>query len=74
MKELNHVYQNDRTCCCEIYDYHTGSRGALLGTEELSAGLNTNVKVGLGIPADRDVLAVLKVNGQEVLTKDYDIR
>lgn len=58
----------------EIYDYHNGVRGALLGSEEVRAGANTNVKIDLGLGANKDVLAVLSVDGQEVLTKDYDIR
>ena len=58
----------------EIYDYHTGVRGALLGSEEIRAGANTNVKVDLGLGANKDVLAVLSVDGEEVLMKDYDIR
>lgn len=58
----------------EIYDYHTGVRGALLGTEDVRAGVNTDVKIDLGHGANTDILAVLKVNGQDVLTKDYDVR
>ncbi len=57
-----------------IYDFRHGERGALLGTEEVRAGVNTNVKIDLGLPAAYDVVAVLSVNGQEVLIKDYDIR
>lgn len=57
----------------EIYDYHKGVRGDLLGIEAVRAGANTNVKVDVGIRGNKDVLAVLTVNGQEVLTKDYDI-
>jgi len=58
----------------EIYDYHNGVRGALLGTEEVRAGANTNVRIDLGLGANKDILAVLNVGGQEVLSKDYDIR
>jgi len=57
-----------------IYDYSGGERGKLLGTEEVRAGVNTDVKVNLGLGAFQDVLAVLSVNGQEVLIKDYDAR
>lgn len=58
----------------EIYDYHNGVRGALLGTEEVRAGVNTNVKIDLGLGANQDILAVLNIDGQDVLTKDYDVR
>lgn len=58
----------------EIYDYHNGVRGHLLGTEEVRAGVNTDVKINLGLGGNRDILAVLNVAGQEVLSKDYDIR
>jgi len=57
----------------EIYDYSKGVRGDLLGVEAVRAGANTNVKVDVGIFGNDDVLAVLTANGQEVLTKDYDI-
>ena len=58
----------------EIYDFHNGVRGALLGSEEVRAGVNTNVKIDLGLGANKDIVAVLNVAGQEVLQKDYDIR
>lgn len=64
----------DRAGFVEIYDYRTGVRGDLLGVEALRAGANTNVKVDVGIFGNNDVLAVLKIDGQEVLTKDYDIQ
>ena len=58
----------------EIYDFRTGVRGDLLGVEAVRAGANTNVRIDVGIHGNDDVLAVLKINGQEVLTKDYDIQ
>lgn len=58
----------------QIFDYTNGVRGALLGSEDVRAGVNTNVKIDLGLGANKDILAVINVNGQEVLTKDYDIR
>jgi hypothetical protein len=57
----------------EIYDYRYGTQGALLGTTEVNAGANTNVRVNTGLPVRADVLAVLKVNGEVVATKDYDV-
>ena len=57
-----------------IYDFHNGVRGALLGTEDVRAGVNTDVKIDLGLGGNKDIIAVLSVGGQEVLSKDYDIR
>ncbi len=57
----------------EIYDYHTGQAGALLGSEQLNAGVNTNVRIDTGLPTNRDVIAVLKVDGETVVSKVYDI-
>lgn len=64
----------DAPSVLEIYDYNAGVRGALLGTQELRAGVNTDVKVDLGLGGNSDVLAVLSIDGEEVLIKDYDIR
>jgi hypothetical protein len=58
----------------EIYDYNTGVRGELLGSEAVLAGANSNVKIDLGLGANHDILAVLNIGGTEVLIKDYDIR
>lgn len=58
----------------EIYDFRTGVRGDLLGSEEVRAGVNTGIKVDLGLGANSDIIAVLNVGGAEVLTKDYEIR
>lgn len=57
-----------------VYDFKNGVRGDLLGSEDVRAGVNSNVKVDLGLGANHDILAVLTVNGAEVLVEDYDIR
>lgn len=57
----------------EIYDYRTGQAGALLGVEELHAGVNTNVRVNTGLGTTSDVIALLKVGGEVVASKVYDI-
>lgn len=64
--------QADAAGTLEIYDFHTGVRGELLGSKALRGGVNTNVKVNLGVSANQDILAVLNVGGEEVLIKDYD--
>ncbi|MFG5382836.1 MULTISPECIES: hypothetical protein [unclassified Yoonia] len=57
----------------EIYDYRNGTQGKLLGTERLNAGANTNTRVNTGLPANRDVIAVVKIDGQIAATKAFDI-
>ncbi len=56
----------------EIYSFHGGERGALLGSEEVMAGANLNVNVGVGRPIT-DVIAVLTVGGQVVDTQQIDL-
>ncbi len=57
----------------EIYDYHTGAQGALVGSERLSAGANTNVRVNTGLPQTRDVIALIKIDGEVVASKPFDV-
>lgn len=57
----------------EIYDYRAGTQGALLGSTTVNAGANQDVRVNVGPKPLTDVLAVLKVNGQIVSMKDFDI-
>lgn len=55
-----------------IYDYHAGQQGELLGTEDVFAGANYDVRVTLDQPAVNDVIAVLTVDGQIVATQELD--
>ena len=57
----------------EIYDYRRGQIGSLLGTESVHQGANANVRVGVDQMVDFDVIALLKVDGQTVATRTYDI-
>lgn len=57
----------------EIYDYNRAQQGRLLGTTHVRGGANYDVRVFLGRRPINDVLAVLKVDGRVVATKDYDI-
>ena len=57
----------------EIYNYHNGELGQLLGTEMVNAGANPDVRVNVGIGPMQDVIAVLKVDGQTVAERDFDI-
>ncbi len=57
----------------EIYDFHKGEIGALLGTEMVNAGANADVRVNVGSRPGQDVIALLKVDGKTVAQRDYDI-
>ena len=56
-----------------LYDFHRGVQGELLGTQEVTAGANYDVRVNLGHPAIHDVVAVLTVDGQVVDTQELDV-
>ena len=57
----------------EIYKSVAGEPGALIGTETVHAGANTDVRVNVGATPQQDVIALLKVNGQTVVQRDYNI-
>ena len=57
----------------EIYDFHNGELGQLLGTEMVNAGANPDVRVNVGVSPKQDVIAVLKVDGEAVAERDFDI-
>jgi hypothetical protein len=57
----------------EIYDFHKGVQGKLLGSERVRAGANTDVRVHVGFERSRDVLAVISIDGQAVASKVYEI-
>lgn len=56
----------------EIYSYHGGELGALLGSEAVAAGVNFDVEFGIDRAIQTDALAVLKVNGQIVDTQELE--
>ena len=56
-----------------IYNYSKGVQGALLGTQAVNAGANTDVRVNVGINNAYNVLAVLEIDGQAVTSMDFDI-
>ncbi len=57
----------------EIYDFSRGEIGQLLGTKAVNAGANSDVRVNVGKRPTQDVIALLKVDGQTVAERDYDI-
>lgn len=57
----------------EFYDFHTGTIGALLGTEDINQGANTDVRVSTRYPVNQDVLVVVRVDGEILAEKAFDI-
>ena len=55
-----------------LYDYNTGVQGALLGTQNVEAGANYDVRVNIGKAPINDVIAVLTINGEVVDTAEFD--
>ncbi len=58
----------------EIYSYNSGEIGDLLGTEDVFAGANADVRVNVGVRPSGDVIALLKVGGQVVDQQEIDFR
>ena len=56
-----------------VYNYTKGVQGALLGTQAVRAGANTDVRIDVGHSTAYNVLAVLEINGQAVTSTDFDI-
>src|SRR5687768_16346761 len=54
----------------EVYDFRTGTQGALLGSEAVGTGSNTDVRVALNPPPHQDAIAILRVNGEVVATQE----
>ncbi|MBT8412187.1 MAG: hypothetical protein KJP02_10385 [Octadecabacter sp.] len=56
----------------EIYSFHRGEQGNLLGSTSVNAGANADVDVNIARPST-DVIAVLKVNGQVADTQEIEL-
>ena len=67
------LVRSDADGVVAVYDDASGVQGALLGTQKVHAGANSDVRVNVGKRPVRDVITVLEVNGQPVVTKAYDI-
>ena len=55
----------------EVYSFHKGVVGALIGSKAVKAGANLDVDVNIPHP-ETDAVAFLKVNGQVVDTQEID--
>ena len=58
----------------EVYELRRGEQGVLLGSTQLNAGANSDVRVNVGNTTANEVVAVVKIDGQVVLTNDFDVR
>lgn len=67
------IVSADNAGVLEIYDYRLGTQGRLLGTKDVRAGVNNDVRVPVGFAPAGDVLAVLTVNGQAVASQRFDV-
>jgi len=63
----------DNNAVVEIYNYQAGTQRELLGTSQVFAGVNQDVRIGLDAEPQYDVLAVLVVNGQAVASQEFEI-
>lgn len=57
----------------EVYNFQGGVAGELLGTQNVHAGANRDVRINIGSKPRFDVLAVLKVGGEVVATQEFDV-
>ena len=67
------VVTSDGAGVVEVYDFRGGEIGALLGSERVAAGANADVRVNVNMAPTAGVIAVLKVDGQTLAQRDYDI-
>lgn len=58
----------------EVYAFHGGEIGDLLGSEAVNAGADANVRVKLGSSPTTDAIALLKIDGQTVDSQEIDFR
>jgi len=57
----------------DIYDYHHGAVGKMLGSFKVNAGANPDVRFDIGMPPLGDLLAILNVGGKIVATHVYHV-
>lgn len=57
----------------EIYTKGPDGTMKLLGTQQVHAGANQNVRVHIGHPVRRDIVAVLRVGGEVLATHRFDV-
>ncbi len=58
----------------EIYEFHRGEVGDLMGSVPVNAGANTHVHVNVTRPVDNEAVAYLRINGEVVDTEEIDFK
>jgi hypothetical protein len=67
------IVRSEAAGVVEVYDFSGGQIGALLGTEAVNMGANADVRVNAPLRNAENVIALLKVDGQTVAERTYDI-
>ncbi|SFJ36806.1 hypothetical protein [Celeribacter neptunius] len=63
----------DQAGTLEVYNFHNGERGALLGSADVNAGANTDVKVRLSnAPLNKVEYVLVGNNGAELAATDVN--
>jgi hypothetical protein len=57
----------------EIYDFSRGEVGVLIGSEEVNMGANSDVRVNAPIRPTDNVIALLKIDGETVAQRTYEL-
>ncbi len=57
----------------EVYDFRGGELGALLGSQTVAAGANSNVRINVNDSPNFDVVAILKIDGRDAAVREYQI-
>lgn len=57
----------------EIYDFHGRTVGELLGTQDIHAGANSDVRVHTRQSVRRNIIAVVRIGGQVVVEKEFNV-
>ena len=66
------IVRSESNGMVEIYTRASDGTMILLGTEPVHAGANRAVRVQVDRPVRRDLIAVLRVNGQVLATHRFD--
>ena len=70
--ELDNV-RSDADGVIEIYSFNTGMEGDLLGSQVVTMGANSDLRIGLRARPMNDVIAVLKIDGAVVASQEIDL-
>lgn len=67
------VIQTDEAAVLEVYDFIGGQKGDLLGTVDLHAGANPDVRVNVGVAPRQDVLAMIKTGDHVTAVRHFHV-